>query len=106
MKNSGGGGIEVVYHKNEWNPVKNPESFDMVICNNLFKYNRIEQFKKLRFIQLTSAGMDRVPLEYINQHKIHIQNAAGVYDIPIAEYTIGRILEWYKKFRETDKAVV
>ena len=31
--------------------------------------------------------------EYIESKGIHICNAKGVYDIPIAEYTVGRILE-------------
>lgn len=100
-----GGGIELVYHENEWVEVEEPESFDIVICNNLFKYNKIEKFTKLRFIQLTSSGIDRLPIEYLKQEGIRFRNAKGVYDIPIAEYTVGRILEWYKRFRETDRSV-
>ncbi len=99
------GGYEITYHKNEWEQVDNPESFDIVVCNNLFKYNSIEKFASLKFIQLTSAGMDRVPMEYVHEKGIRISNAKGVYDIPIAEYTVGRILQWYKRFRNTDESV-
>ena len=97
-----GEGYELVYQKDERKSVENPEDYDAVICNSLFLYNNIERFTNLRFIQLTSSGMDRVPLGYIETHGIYICNAKGVYDIPMAEYTIGRILEWYKKFRTND----
>lgn len=70
---------------------------DAVVCNNLFLYNDISLFKNLKFIQLTSAGYDRVPLEYIKENNILIFNARGVYSIPIAEFVVMRILEIYKK---------
>ena len=59
-----------------------------VICNGLFVYNDIEQFHSLKYIQLTSAGFDRVPMDYIKQHGIEIHNAGGVYSIPMAEFAI------------------
>lgn len=40
--------------------------------------------------------MDRVPLDYIEAHGIQIRNAAGVYSIPMAEWTVMRLLELYK----------
>lgn len=72
---------------------------DAVVCNNLFVYNDIKEFKNLRTIQLTSAGLDRVPLEYINENGIQLFNARGVYSIPMAEWAILKILEIYKKTR-------
>ncbi|MHB8050907.1 MAG: NAD(P)-dependent oxidoreductase, partial [Coriobacteriia bacterium] len=38
------------------------ESFEVVVCNSLFQYNDISRFTALKYIQLTSAGLDRVPL--------------------------------------------
>ena len=35
---------------------------DAVVCNGLFLYNDIKKFKNLKFIQLTSAGLDRVKI--------------------------------------------
>lgn len=69
---------------------------DAVVCNGLFLHKDIEEFKKLRFIQLTSAGMDRVPLETIKQKGIEIRNARGVYSVPIAEWVICKVLDIYK----------
>lgn len=66
------------------------------ICNGLFLYNDIEEFTNLKYIQLTSAGYDRVPLEYIKEKGIRIYNARGVYSIPMAEFVLGGILQLYK----------
>ncbi|TYQ15977.1 UNVERIFIED_CONTAM: phosphoglycerate dehydrogenase-like enzyme [Acetivibrio alkalicellulosi] len=70
---------------------------DVVVCNSLFLYNDIREFKKLKIIQLTSAGLERVPLDYIYDHKIQIFNAKDVYSIPMAEWIVLKILEIYKR---------
>lgn len=68
-----------------------------VICNGLFLQHPIEKFKKLKYIQLTSAGFDRVPMEYVKEHHISIYNARGVYSIPMAEFAIFGVLQLYKQ---------
>ena len=70
-----------------------------VVCNGLFLHHPIEQFKNLMFIQLTSAGYDRVPMDYVEEHKIKIYNARGVYSIPMAEFALCGVLQLYKKSR-------
>ena len=70
-----------------------------VICNSLFLYHDITKFKNLKYIQLTSAGYDRVPLNYIIQNNIKIYNAKGVYSIPMAEFVISSVLQIYKQNR-------
>lgn len=89
-------GLEIVFHQDERMPVEVPEQYEAAICNGLFLYNDIAKFKKLQYIQLTSAGFDRVPMDYIRAHGIEIHNAAGVYSVPMAEWTVMRILELYK----------
>lgn len=77
-----------------------------VVCNGLFLYHPIEKFENLRCIQLTSAGFDRVPMDYIRKHGIEIRNAAGVYSIPMAEFALAGVLQLYKHmdfFRENQK---
>jgi phosphoglycerate dehydrogenase-like enzyme len=73
------------------------EKFHVVVCNSLFLYNDISKFRNLEIIQLTSAGLDRVPLEYINNKGIKLHNAGNVYSIPMAEWALSKILEIYKK---------
>jgi len=93
-------GIEVDFLQYEKDVIDNYESYDGVICNGLFLHHDIKKFKNLKYIQLTSVGYDRVPLEYIKKKNIKIYNAAGVYSIPIAEYTVLKILELYKKTKD------
>lgn len=70
---------------------------DAVICNGLFLHHPIERFTALRYIQLTSAGLDRVPLEYVRQHGITLCNARGVYSAPMAEFAVAAMLYFYKQ---------
>ena len=92
-------GHRVFVHPDERIPVEQPERYEAVVCNGLFLYNPIERFTNLRLIQLTSAGLDRVPLDYVRAHDIELHNAAGVYSVPMAEFAIGSILQLYKQSR-------
>ncbi len=70
---------------------------DAVICNGLFLYHDISEFKSLKVIQLTSAGLDRVPLEEIKKRNIALFNARGVYSVPMAEFALAGVLNLYKR---------
>ena len=70
---------------------------DAVVCNGLFLYHNIEEFSNLKFIQLTSAGFDRIPMDYIKSRGILLHNARGVYSVPMAEWALFRVLEHYKQ---------
>lgn len=67
-----------------------------IIGNGIFLHHPIEKFSSLRFIQLTSAGFDRVPMDYIKKNNISIYNARGVYSIPMAEFALSGVLHLYK----------
>ena len=67
-----------------------------VICNGLFLHHPISRFTNLRYIQLTSAGYDRVPMDEVERRHIEIHNARGVYSIPMAEFAIAGVLDLYK----------
>lgn len=78
-----------------------------IIGNGIFLSHPIEQFTSLRYIQLTSAGFDRVPMDYVKAHGIEIHNARGVYSIPMAEFALCGVLQLYKQskyFHENQKA--
>lgn len=91
---------EVLFMQNERDALPcNPEEIEGVICNGLFLHHDIKEFSALKFIQLTSAGFDRVPMEYIKEKGIEIYNARGVYSVPIAEFTLCSVLELYKQSR-------
>lgn len=91
-------GIELFFLQHEQEPmtVIAPEEVDAVVCNGLFLYHDIDQFTRLRYIQLTSAGLDRVPAKAINNPDIVLHNAKGVYAIPMAEWAVCKVLDIYK----------
>lgn len=90
-------GFDVYYIKNESDKIPfDTKSFEAVVCNGLFLYHDIKDFKNLKIIQLTSAGLDRVPLDYINNKSIQIHNARGVYSIPMAEWALTKVFDVYK----------
>lgn len=90
-------GCETVFIQDEREKLNiDVSDIEAVVCNGLFLYNDISKFKSLKFIQLTSAGFDRVDMEYINENNIEIHNAKGVYSAPMAEWVVLKILEIYK----------
>lgn len=100
-------GFEADFIADERLPFENDLSkYDAVVCNGLFLYNDIKKFTNLKFIQATSAGLDRIPFDYVNEHNIKLCNARGVYSAPMAEWAVMRTLEIYKhsfSFYESQK---
>lgn len=70
--------------------------FEAAVCNGLFLKNDIRDFQKLRFVQATSAGLDRMPTDYIKEHGIRLCNARGVYSVPMAEFAVSGVSALYK----------
>ena len=92
-------GNDIIFVQDERVPLDiDVSEIEGVICNGLFLYNDIKQFKNLKYIQLISAGYDRIPLDYIKDKKIKVFNARGVYSVPMAEFAIGGILQLVKRF--------
>lgn len=90
-------GWQVTFVKNELTMLDIPvEEYDAVVCNGLFLHNDIARFKKLKMVQATSAGLERLPIEYMEKHHILYYNAKGVYSIPMAEWAVMSILQIYK----------
>ncbi len=94
-------GHKVCYLKQERDPLPcDPQWVEGIICNGLFLHHPIESFPRLRYIQLTSAGYDRVPMDYVRDRGIEIHNARGVYSIPMAEFAVAGVLAIYKGFAQ------
>ncbi|MEQ6378539.1 D-2-hydroxyacid dehydrogenase [Bacillaceae bacterium S4-13-56] len=56
----------------------------------------IEEAKKLKWIMVLSAGMDKMPFEAIAKRDILVTNCRGIHGIPMAEYAIWKLLDVYK----------
>lgn len=93
-------GHTVAFMQNESDPLPvDPAWVEGLVCNGLFLHHSIELFTRLRFIQLTSAGFDRVPMAEVERRGIKICNARGVYGIPMAEFAVAGVLQLYKQSR-------
>jgi phosphoglycerate dehydrogenase-like enzyme len=53
----------------------------------------IMKAKKLKWIMVFSAGVEKLPFRAIKQKGILVTNAKGIHKIPMAEYTIAMILQ-------------
>lgn len=93
-------GHQVVFMQYEKDPLPvEPQWVEGMICNGIFLHHDMGIFPNLRYIQLTSAGFDRVPMDEVNRRGITIYNARGVYGIPMAEFALCGVLQLYKKSR-------
>ncbi len=70
---------------------------DVVVGNWFFKYHNIEEFTRLKYIQLLSAGYNGINPDDVKKRGIVLHNARDVYSIPISEFVIGNIISFYKK---------
>ena len=91
-------GHEVCFLRQEKDPLPcDPGWPEGIVCNGLFLHHPIEAFTSLRYLQLTSAGMDRVDTEYLRRHHVEVHNARGVYSGPMAEFALAGVLSLYKR---------
>lgn len=51
-----------------------------------------QSFKRLKWIQATSAGVDYLPMDIIQNPQIMISNMSGIHATPIAESVFGYLL--------------
>ena len=60
----------------------------------------IEKCVQLKWIMVISAGLELMPFEAIAERGIVVSNARGIHKIPMAEYTLGMILMFSRRFVE------
>jgi phosphoglycerate dehydrogenase-like enzyme len=93
-------GHTVAFLQNERDPLPcAPAWVEGVVCNGFFLCHSIDELPNLRFIQLTSAGLDRVPLDRIRARGLRLCNARGVYSVPMAEFALAGVLALCKQTR-------
>lgn len=77
-------------------PQKQLEDISILMCYNPFDHMDLAKMKALNWIQLSSIGIDHVPKEALIRQNIRLCNNNGGYKIPIAEWIVFKILEYYK----------
>ena len=69
---------------------------DILTCYNPFKRIDLSLMPSLKWIQLSSMGVDQLPLEHVKKHNIMVTNNKGGYSKPIGEWVVMSILNIYK----------
>ncbi|SFI20375.1 Phosphoglycerate dehydrogenase [Tindallia magadiensis] len=77
---------------------------DILFSYQVFNYTDVRRFHNLKLIQLTSSGIDHIPVEYLREKNIKLCNARGIYSIPIAEWVLLKTMEIYRNSRFYEKA--
>lgn len=59
----------------------------------------INNAKQLKWIMVMSAGVEEMPMETCSKNNIIVTNARGIHKIPMAEFTIGMLLQYEKNMQ-------
>jgi len=76
------------------------ENVEVIICYNPFKTLDVSKFNNLKWIQLSSIGIDQLPIEKIINREIIVSNNQGGYSKPMGEWVVLSILEILKNKKE------
>jgi len=76
---------------------------EVLVCYDPFRTLAIEKMKKLKWIQLSSIGVDQLPVEYVKSTSIIITNNRGGYSIPMGEWIVLKTLELFKNSKNLYK---
>ncbi|WP_017754309.1 D-2-hydroxyacid dehydrogenase [Calidifontibacillus oryziterrae] len=60
----------------------------------------IDTAKNLKWIMVLSAGMEKMPFQAIKEKGILVTNVRGIHKTPMAEYTIGMMLQVSRKTKQ------
>jgi phosphoglycerate dehydrogenase-like enzyme len=72
------------------------EDVEVLVCYNPFDTLEISQMKSLKWIQLSSIGIDQLPKEALDGRDIIVTNNQGGYSKPMGEWIVLSILEILK----------
>ncbi|MBZ4662904.1 MAG: D-isomer specific 2-hydroxyacid dehydrogenase [Caloramator sp.] len=79
---------------------KNFKDVEVLVCYNPFSTLDISLMEKLKWIQLSSIGIDQIPKDIVSARRIIVTNNKGGYSIPMGEWIVLKILEMIKNSRE------
>ena len=75
------------------------DSADVLVCYNPFKHIELSAMTSLKWIQLSSMGVDQLPLEEVKSRNIIVTNNKGGYSKPIGEWIVMSMLNIYKDMK-------
>ncbi|MFO1094088.1 MAG: hypothetical protein U0992_12370 [Planctomycetaceae bacterium] len=70
------------------------QDIDCLICET--PPRNFDDFQRLKWIQLASAGYNQLFGLPIAERRIQVTNARGCFDVPIAEWNVMMLLAWHR----------
>lgn len=90
-------GYDLIYiPEKEISNTNNIKDIDVLVCYNPFDNLDISILNNLKWIQLSSIGIDQAPTELIHRKNMILTNNKGGYSIPMGEWVVLKILEMLK----------
>jgi phosphoglycerate dehydrogenase-like enzyme len=78
---------------------------EVLLSNPIVPDGILDRAPKLRWVQLTSAGADRlVDSELVLSGRVSVTTASGIHAIPISEYVIGAMIAFAKGFPHASRS--
>ncbi|TMB97428.1 MAG: D-2-hydroxyacid dehydrogenase [Chloroflexi bacterium] len=71
---------------------------EVILSNPVVPDSIVERAPRLKWLQLTSAGVDRLLNSPVVQSHVAVTTASGIHAVPISEYVIGAMLAFAKGF--------
>ncbi|RSK26164.1 D-2-hydroxyacid dehydrogenase [Bacillus sp. HMF5848] len=91
--------VNFIVHNNIENAKNSLHIADVIVTfGEDINTEKLNQAKQLKWIMVMSAGMDKMPFKDIAQRGIVVTNVKGIHKMPMAEYTIGMMLQVAKEF--------
>jgi phosphoglycerate dehydrogenase-like enzyme len=75
----------------------------VLVCYDPFDHLTFDNFPNLKLIQLSSIGVDQVPVAEVISRGIKVANNRGGYSIPMGEWIVYKMLSAYKLNRRLEK---
>lgn len=94
-------GYDLIYvDESEVSNSEDISDIDALVCYHPFETLDISQLKQLKWIQLSSIGIDQVPKVKVKEHGILVTNNRSGYSIPMGEWIVMKILELLKNSKD------
>src|SRR3989454_3006432 len=77
---------------------------EVLLTNPIVPDNIVGRARALKWLQLTSAGVDRLLDAPVVRSQVAVTTASGIHAVPISEYVIGAMLAFAKGFPRALKA--
>lgn len=72
------------------------DNSEILVCYNPFESLDVSKMKSLKWIQLSSIGVDQLPFEKLKKIDVVVTNNRGGYSIPMGEWIVMSILQLLK----------